>query len=322
VSKTRTERLLNLVICLLAARQYLTKQQIRRAVRGYDEGSDEAFERMFERDKEDLREAGIPVETGRNGAFDDEVGYRISPAQYALPELSLEPDEAAVLALAARAWQQANLAAAATGALRKLQAGGAAVGEVTLVDVDPRVTPASAAFDPLREAVWERQPVRFDYRAPGAPAPTSRRLEPWGLVSWHGHWYVAGHDRDRQDRRVFRLDRITGPVFPDGPPGTVQAPKGVDVAAVVRRSATEEPTSLARLRVRAGAATPLRQQARECAADPQVPGWDVLTVPYGAPEKLAATVAGFGSDVVVLDPPQARDAIVAHLSAAAGEVNR
>ncbi|MFZ5852628.1 MAG: helix-turn-helix transcriptional regulator [Actinomycetota bacterium] len=322
MSKTRTERLLNLVICLLATRQYLTKQQIRRAVPGYADGSDEAFERMFERDKEDLREAGIPVETGRNGVFDDEVGYRISPAQYALPELSLEPDEAAVLALAARAWQQANLAAAATGALRKLQAGGAAVGEVTLVDVEPRVTPAGPAFDPLRQAVGERQPVCFEYQAPTAPAPVTRRLEPWGLVSWHGHWYVAGRDRDRQDRRVFRLDRITGPVRADGPAGTVQLPEDVDVAAVVRRSATEEPTSLARLRVRAGAATPLRQQARECAADPQVPGWDLLTVPYGAPEKLAATVASFGSDVVVLDPPQVRDAIVAHLSAAAGEVNR
>ena len=108
MSRARTERLLNLVICLLATRRYLGKDEIRRAVPGYSD-SDEAFERAFERDKEELREMGVPVETGSNNAwFEDEVGYRISRDAYALPEVTFTADEMAVLALAARAWQQAN----------------------------------------------------------------------------------------------------------------------------------------------------------------------------------------------------------------------
>src|SRR5262249_56461893 len=118
MSRRKTERLLNLVVCLLATRRYLTAGQIRRAVPGYPE-SDEAFKRMFERDKEELRDLGIPLQVGADG--EEEAGYRIPPQAYELPELRLAPDEAAVLGLAARVWQRASLAEAASGALLKLR---------------------------------------------------------------------------------------------------------------------------------------------------------------------------------------------------------
>ena len=102
MSKRKTERLLGLVVCLLATRRYLTAEQIRDAVPGYPE-NEELFKRMFERDKEDLRDLGVPLETGLNHPFDDEAGYRIRQQEYELPELRLEADEAAVLGLAARA---------------------------------------------------------------------------------------------------------------------------------------------------------------------------------------------------------------------------
>jgi proteasome accessory factor B len=123
MSRRKTERLLNLVVCLLATRRYLTAEQIRQAVPGYPDGS-EAFKRMFERDKEELRELGIPLETGSEG--DEETGYRIQRQAYELPEIQLTPDEAAVLGLAARVWQRASLAEAASGALLKLRAAGVA----------------------------------------------------------------------------------------------------------------------------------------------------------------------------------------------------
>src|SRR5215210_9207301 len=126
MSAQKTERLLNLVICLLATRQFVSKDQIRAAVPQYAEcRTDEAFERMFERDKEEVREMGIPLETGSNDAwFEDEVGYRVDRAAYALPETSFEPDELAVLGLASRVWQQATLAGPASRALIKLKAAG------------------------------------------------------------------------------------------------------------------------------------------------------------------------------------------------------
>jgi proteasome accessory factor B len=112
MSKRRTERLLSIVVLLLSSRRYLTADQIRAAVSGYPD-TDESFKRMFERDKEELRDLGIPLETGRASTFDDDLGYRIIRQDYELPEINLEPDEAAVLGLAARVWQSAELAGAA-----------------------------------------------------------------------------------------------------------------------------------------------------------------------------------------------------------------
>ena len=108
MSKRKTERLLGLVVCLLSTTRYLTAEQVREAVPGYPE-QDELFKRMFERDKEDLRDLGVPLETGVNHPFDDDPGYRIRQQAYQLPELRLEADEAAVLGLAARVWRRSTL---------------------------------------------------------------------------------------------------------------------------------------------------------------------------------------------------------------------
>ena len=115
MSKRKTERLLGLVVCLLSTRRYLTADQIRQAVPGYPE-QDDLFKRMFERDKEDLRDLGVPLETGLNHPFDDDLGYRIRQQAYELPELRLEADEAAVLGLAARSFSSAPAAAPASSA--------------------------------------------------------------------------------------------------------------------------------------------------------------------------------------------------------------
>src|SRR6201984_532908 len=126
MSKRKTDRLLGLVVCLLSTRRYLTADQIRQAVPGYPE-QDDLFKRMFERDKEDLRDLGVPLETGLNHPFDDDPGYRIRQQAYELPELRLEADEAAVLGLAARVWRRAELGGAAARGL--LEPGAARVGE-------------------------------------------------------------------------------------------------------------------------------------------------------------------------------------------------
>ena len=216
MSKRKTERLLGLVVCLLSTRRYLTAEQIREAVPGYPE-QDELFKRMFERDKEDLRDLGVPLETGVNHPFDDDPGYRIRQQAYQLPELRLEADEAAVLGLAARVWRRAELAGAAAGALLKLRAAGIDADPETLDEhspvpqgIEPRLGTPEPAFGPLWEAVRDRRPVTFSYRAAGRSDPQRRELEPWGVVNRHGRWYVAGYDTDRDAARVFRLSRIEG----------------------------------------------------------------------------------------------------------------
>jgi len=352
MSRRKTERLLSLVVCLLSTRRYLTAEQIRRAVAGYPE-QPEAFKRMFERDKEELRELGVPLETGSLSPLDGEdIGYRVQQQAYELPELRLEADEAAVLGLAARVWQHAELAGAAAGALLKLRAAGidpddgdAGAGAGARQGIEPRVHTTEPAFGPLWEAVRDRRPVTFAYRAAGRSEPQLRELEPWGVVNRHGRWYVAGRDRGRDAVRVFRLGRIEGDVRFSGPPGTVTVPAGTDVREVVRTWDSVPPReNTAVLRVRPGAGYGLRRYAtsppdadssparsvpsdsvRSDSASPDSAragsaragsaqaGWDTITVPYSDVGWFADHVASFGADVVVIDPPHLRDAVISRL---------
>ena len=326
MSKRKTERPLGLVVCLLSTTRYLTAEQVRQAVPGYPE-QDELFKRMFERDKEDLRDLGVPLETGVNHPFDDDPGYRIRQQAYQLPELRLEADEAAVLGLAARVWRRAELAGAAAGALLKLRAAGIDAGPENPMGpgggdehspvpqgIEPRLGTPEPAFGPLWEAVRDRRPVTFSYRAAGRSDPQRRELEPWGVVNRHGRWYVAGWDRGRDAIRVFRLGRIAGAVKFCGPVGRVIVPEGTDVRELVRdwdSAPAQERTAL--LRVRTGGGVGLRRHAVSVQPDESAPGWDLVTTRFADLGWFADYAASFGPDVVVLDPPDLREAVIRHL---------
>lgn len=328
MSSRRTERLLNLVICLLATRRWLSKEQIRAAVPQYaDCASDEAFDRMFERDKEDLRELGIPVGTGTDSAwFDDEPGYRIDPHAYALPPIELTAPESAVLGLAARVWQQAGLAGPAAGALAKLRAAGIELDEDSVAGLEPRVLTPEPAFDPLYAATRDRAPVTFDYRKPDGTAG-QRRLQPWAMTSRGGHWYVVGHDLDRGQERAFRLSRILGEVRRSGRPGSFAPPADLDPAALVGPGPRRSDPRIAVLHVRPGRGAFLRRRAvgpdqdpapgvaAAATVAPPPPGWDEVRLAVGDPHGLAVEVAGHGPDAVVVWPDDVAGLVRRHLLA-------
>ncbi|MET9246497.1 WYL domain-containing protein [Nonomuraea sp. NPDC003709] len=322
MSRRKTERLLNLVICLLATRRPLSAEQIRQAVPGYDRDGDEAFQRMFERDKNELREIGIPIDVVRD-PWEDEPGYRIERESYELPEITLEPDEAAVLGLAAQVWQRASLAEAASGALLKLRAGGVATdrpvgasmgGSMGGGALELRVDTRDPAFPALWDAVRDRRVVRFDYRGAGSESVRARTVEPWGVVSRNGRWYVAGFDRDRQAPRVFRLSRVTGQVTVMGRPGAVEVPEGVDLRGMVGFPDDSTDERLAVVRVRQGTCEGLRQLAAAVRTGER--GWDEADLPFTDPERLAGWMASLGADVEVVGPPDAREAVIRRLKGA------
>jgi proteasome accessory factor B len=311
MSRRKTERLLSLVVCLLSTRRSLTAAQIREAVPGYPDSFD-AFKRMFERDKEELRELGIPLETDIAAPGDEEAGYRIKREAYELPEITLEPDEAAVLGLAARVWHRAELAGAAAGALLKLRAAGMEAEDTTQPGIEPRVQTGEAAFGRLWEAVRDARPVTFSYRAAGRSGSQRRNLEPWGVVNRHGRWYVAGLDTGRGAVRVFRLSRIEGPVTFSGPPGSVTVPDGADVREVVRDWDSSPPRHrTAVLKVRTGAGYGLRRGA--VAESPDGDAWDMVQVTFHDVGWYADYLASFGADVIVTDPPDLREAVIRQL---------
>ena len=126
---------------------------------------------MFERDKEELRELGIPVETGENDAyFHDEVGYRIRRDEAELPDLELTREEAAVIGLATQVWEHAGLANDSTTALMKLKAIGVDVDTSVLRMAEPKLSTNEPSFDVMWDAVTRRIPVSFVYARPASEA--------------------------------------------------------------------------------------------------------------------------------------------------------
>jgi predicted DNA-binding transcriptional regulator YafY len=154
-----------------------------------------------------------------------------------------------------------------------------------------------------------------------------REVEPWGVVSWHGRWYLVGHDRGRGATRVFRLSRITGEVSPVGPAGAVRVPSDVDLVGQVAEADVDALDRVARVRVRRGAAAGLRRWAQRDSTDPhgsvdsanstEDDGYDRLELAYHDGQTLAERVAGYGADVIVDSPAELREAVIARLRALA-----
>jgi len=319
-ASNRTERLLNLVIALASTTRWLTKEQIHRAVPQYERcESTEAFDRMFERDKEDLRELGVPLVTGSADAwFEDEPGYRIDRNAYPLPAVDLTAEELAVLGLASRVWQQASLAGPAARALVKLKALGVSTDAETLVGVEPRVRAAEPSFDLLYAATRDGAPVAFRYRRPNQEATAERRVEPWALTARGGWWYLVGLDRGREAPRAFKLSRIEGGIRRIGPAGTVIVPADLDPAAMIRPGRGERDRRIARLRLRADRGSTLRRRegARVIEAGPAGEGWDAVELAIEDVAQLAEWLAGYGPDVVVVEPEDLRERVVGLLTGA------
>ena len=312
----KTERLFNLLIMLLVQRRYVAKERIREIL--YPDSSTDAFEKMFERDKDELRSLGVPIEVGGMDAyFDDEPGYRIRPDQLALPEIELTADEAAVVGLATKVWGHAKLAAATTEAVAKLTAYGVPV-DVAALDIgEPRLGADEPSFDVFWSAALGRTPVVFDYKRVGHEQQT-RHLQPWGVVRFSGRWYAVGWDTDRDAERIFRLSRVVGTARLDGPPGSYTIPEGTDVRAIAERLAPTPPTESATVLLRPGAADFLRRQATvtiEGVEGPDGDAWDQLELPPGAwtTDELLTQ----GPDLVVVAPEHVRDEVVRRLEAAA-----
>ncbi|MDN5724652.1 MAG: WYL domain-containing protein [Propionibacteriales bacterium] len=309
----KSERLLNLTICLLSTKRYVSKDEIRSAVQGYRDQSDSAFERMFERDKEELRELGVPIETGSfEHFFDDEQGYRISPADFELPPIELTADEAATLGVAARAWRQASVASSTQNAMRKLRAAGVEPDDARLPRLEPVVTAREAGFEQWVDAMIDRRRVTFDYADKG-----TRTVEPWGITSAKGRWYVVGFDPDRQAPRMFRLSRVRTVTKVSRRAGEFTLPADVDIRELARALEPPASTAEATVALRVGRAAGLRRRgtAATAPADVRLPqGFEVVTVGYAGRDSMVGELAVYGPDVVVLDPPELRTALLRHLA--------
>ena len=325
---SKVERLMNLVIALLSTRGYITAEKIRSSVAGYaDSATDEAFSRMFERDKNELRDLGIPLETGKVSSFDPVEGYRINRDAYALPAVELTADEAAAVAVATQLWESPELITATQGALLKLRAAGVDV------DADAPVAIASPAgtlglrgaedvLGALLPAIDSGQAVQFPHR------PSRDRA----VHRAHGRAVGCG---DREGPLVSRRARSRPrrhphiPAVPDRWRGhTDRAGRGRHQAQG-RRPAPDRGRRGRRNAVRrtCSGLGGARDGPPRCGA----PGhrwslgrWsgrdgDVIELDIGTTDRLARDIAGYGADALVLDPSSLREEVLGRLRAHAGD---
>ncbi|NLD86138.1 MAG: WYL domain-containing protein [Actinomycetales bacterium] len=317
MSTSKSQRLVNLVICLRSTNAYLSAGQIQRMVQGYDDCENEAaFLRMFERDKRELRDAGVPLEQGSSLAPGSPAGYRIPARDYELPEITLTPEQAGVLAVAAEVWREGERSARAGGALAKLTAAGIDPGHDvgTTVSVEDPAELATAAV--VSEAVADGAVVTFAHTPAGGSEATSRRVEPWWTGSRHGHWYLVGHDLDRGEARTFRLVRMSDVKVGKGR-RSVPVPSTDRVLDLLDDAVSRlNPILQATVWAADGHAAELRAMAR--AEEPHVrfgrAGADLeIAAPLG---ELSSLVAAQGADAVALGPAELRVRVVSILTAA------
>ncbi|MDO5683641.1 MAG: WYL domain-containing protein, partial [Propionibacteriaceae bacterium] len=185
----------------------------------------------------------------------------------------------------------------------------------------PTSTARVAAFEPLWQALVDGRRVRFDYQRAGAQPVTRRQVEPWGIVSHKGNWYLIGHDIDRADVRMFKLARIVDEPVADGPAGMVQVPESLDLRALAERLEPGQPTGQAVLAIRVGRAPWLGRQGSPVTVEGPgagLPGFETYAVGFGALDGFATDLAALGSDVLVLEPPELRALVRRHLAGVGG----
>jgi proteasome accessory factor B len=306
----KSERLLNLIVMLLETNRPVTAEQIHATIPGYGQDQWDAFKRMFERDKEELRELGIPLELSSVDSWETEQGYRIPKDRYYLPDLNLEPDEIAALWLAAGLIRMSD-PGPARSALMKLTEGPPPKIEGNLswltADMGLQAPNISVALD----SVGERKRIVFTYRS--KDSTVSRTVEPYGLTHRRGRWYLVGHDQRSGQIRSFRLDRVEGAIHlthPSRPGPEFEIPDGFNLQSYMERPPFVQGELLSEARVR---------------FDPSTAWWVERTAPwlrleYAEDLSAIATVEvaddlgfvswllGFGEGAEVLEPDRLRDA--------------
>ena len=299
----KIERLVNLTIALLATKRYLTKSEIFRFVDGY-EGSPETKERMFERDKDDLRNLGVVIEVGSfDPVFQDEAGYRIQPEAYSLNFGEISGVEIALLSLAAEAWRGAALDDAAHSALTKLHSMGVESDLDALPAISPRLNATHQDFQIIALAISTRKPIEFAYLSTLLLAE-KRIIEPYAIATRNSHWYLAGRDVQKNEVRTFRLDRISGEISISATGKSFEIPEGFDVFGSLEN---DELVNVATIDIRKGKAHLLRVSADSCIDKGE---WEQITIKYFNYQLFVDQILWHGSDVLVIEPVSLRNEVI------------
>jgi len=302
----KSERLVNLTIALLATGRWITKSEIYENIEGYS-GEPDAKERMFERDKEELRNLGIDIEVGTfDPLFEDEVGYRIRPENYRIQISELTPQQLALISSATQSWRGAILDSKASAGLTKLKALGIE-SDVDGIPMNPhQVRNSDTNLAKVIDALALRKTISFDYRA-SDNTDENRALEPYGVGTKNGFWYVAGNDLERRAVRLFRLDRVVSEVKEQGRGASYEIPEDFSMHDQLQSRTRKH---VAQLLVRKGKADRLRKHASVQESQDE---WDSVKYQYSDMKDLIRDLLWHRDDVKVIGPTEVKESLMASL---------
>jgi proteasome accessory factor B len=316
------ERLFSLVLALLASENGLTKVDILSTVQGYRQrfladGVTPGLERQFERDKDDIRELGVPLETIE--APDDpgnnqNLRYRIPRGDYELPaDISFSPEETTLLNLAAMVWREGSLSGESRRALMKLRSLGV-IPDEPMLGYAPHIRVRDAAFEPLTGALEKRLVVRFGYLKPGETHARTRTVAPIALIQHQGRWLLHALDQEANGTRNFLLRRILTPIHLTKQHFEPFSADATDAALADLERLWTDRTAVVAVEPSSDAATRLHKRRGTVADDA-----GKLVLHYTDVNLFADELAGFGPEVLVESPSELRDAVRARLERTASD---
>ena len=304
MSDRKTERLINLTLALLATKRYLKKSEILSNVAGY-EGTQEAKERMFERDKDDLRSLGIEIEVGDLDIFfEDEPGYRIPQKSYELNVPNLSGRELALLSIASSFWNDSVLGPNAQSGIRKLQSLGIPATLEFEFRMKYRFDNPSELLEQIAKAILQKSRIKFAYDSSSLKL---RQLEPYRIVFWNSYWYLIGMDIDRAAIRLFKLSRFLGAIETSKKKNEFEIPSDFTVSDHLPKSDVEIIHS-SKIEIRREAGALLRQRGKLLSQGSE---YDTYEINYENERIFLRELIWHGVNVRILEPVNLKEQLLA-----------
>ncbi|ASY09372.1 proteasome accessory factor B [Candidatus Nanopelagicus limnes] len=298
MSDQKTERLINLTLALLSSKRYLTKSEIFNNVAGYS-GSPETMERMFERDKDELRNLGIRIEVrALDPLFEDDQGYLIDSDTFQINPNDFSQEEIFLLTMAANLWHGSALQKDSKAALLKIQSLDGLVATNTVASPVIEDNEDSKKLLLIFDAVQRFITLEFEYKG------TIRQVEPYGIYTRRGFWYLAAQENDIV--KSFKVVRIGQQIRATSKAQAFDKPSEFKLSAFLE-DINSPTTSKAEVRIRKNQALALRKRHKVEEVDSE---WDKLFIDYIFEEDLIESLLWYGSNLVVISPTSIRNQIV------------
>jgi len=298
VSDQKTERLINLTLALLSSKRYLTKSEIFKNVAGYS-GSAETMERMFERDKDDLRNLGVRIEVrALDPLFEDDQGYLIDSKTFQINPNDFSKEEILLLTMAANLWHGSALQHDSKAALLKIQSLDGLVATNTVTSPVVEDNEDSKKLLLIFDAVERLVSLEFEYKG------TVRQVKPYGIYTRRGFWYLAAQENDVV--KSFKVIRIGEQIKVTSKSQGFTKPAEFKLSTFIE-GLNAPTTSKAEVRIRKNQALALRKRYKVEEIDSD---WDQVFIDYIFEEDLIESLLWYGSNVVVISPQTIRDQII------------